>query len=53
MSGQSWHTEGYLMLASMFLHLAAGNQFLTAKDRDDTFAILRDAGKQIREECAI
>jgi hypothetical protein len=47
---QPWHTEGYLMLASMFLYLAAQNQFMTAKDRDDTFAILRDAGKQIRRE---
>jgi hypothetical protein len=50
MANEKWHTEGYLMLASMFLYLAAQNQFLTAKDREDTFAILRYAGKQIRQE---
>jgi hypothetical protein len=49
---QPWHTDGYLMLSSMLLDFTvqwhAG--ILSDQDAHDCIAIIRDAGKQIREE---
>jgi len=53
---QPWHTEGYLILSSVLLYLAAQNLHLTIDEQiarlsnDDAIGIIRDAGKQIRRE---
>lgn len=53
---QPWHTEGYLILSSVLLYLAAQNSYLSVDEQiarlshDEAIGIIRDAGKEIRRE---